>query len=149
MRPGQCRVFYSLLGVVEHSGRLFSGHYTAYVRVRRRHDQLAVNPARLTTLVTDAFGVACERARQRAQRSRPPPPSSDAAAADATAGADAEVPDAAGSREPKEPEPKQKPEPQKPQEPDPQPESGRWFHVSDTHVTEVTLDKMLCCERIV
>ena len=93
MRPGQRRVLYSLFGVLGHSGRLTSGHHSAYVRVRRRDDQLTVNPARLTTLVTDAFGVACERARQRAERSRPPPPSSDV-----TAGADAEVLDAAGSR---------------------------------------------------
>ncbi|KAF0307341.1 Sulfotransferase 1A4 [Amphibalanus amphitrite] len=71
MRAGQRRVLYSLFGVVEHSGRLTSGHYTAYVRVRRRHDQLIVNPARLTTLVTDAFAVACERARQRAEQTRP------------------------------------------------------------------------------
>ncbi|KAF0303100.1 Ubiquitin carboxyl-terminal hydrolase 16 [Amphibalanus amphitrite] len=28
-------------------------------------------------------------------------------------------------------------------EPEPQPEAGRWFYVSDTHVTEVTLDKVL------
>ena len=141
MRPGQRRVLYSLFGVVEHSGRLTSGHYTAYVRVRRRHDQLTVNPARLTTLVTDAFAVACERARQRAEQTRPQP----AEAADApppargTDGAGAaEAADAAGRQEP-EPEQEQDPEP----ELDPEPEPGRWFYVSDTHVTEVTLDKVL------
>ena len=34
MKPGQKKVLYSLYGVVEHSGRLTSGHYTAYVKVR-------------------------------------------------------------------------------------------------------------------
>jgi len=31
---GQRRILYSLYGVVEHSGRLNAGHYTAYIKVR-------------------------------------------------------------------------------------------------------------------
>lgn len=34
MKPGQKKILYSLYGVVEHSGRLNAGHYTAYVKVR-------------------------------------------------------------------------------------------------------------------
>ncbi|KAL4233209.1 Ubiquitin carboxyl-terminal hydrolase 16 [Mactra antiquata] len=34
IKPGQKKILYSLFGVVEHSGRLTSGHYTAYVKVR-------------------------------------------------------------------------------------------------------------------
>ncbi|XP_013789773.2 ubiquitin carboxyl-terminal hydrolase 16-like isoform X1 [Limulus polyphemus] len=34
MKKGQKKILYSLFGVVEHSGRLTSGHYTAYVKVR-------------------------------------------------------------------------------------------------------------------
>ena len=34
MAPGDTRVVYSLYGVVEHSGRLTGGHYTAYVKSR-------------------------------------------------------------------------------------------------------------------
>lgn len=34
IKPGQKKILYSLYGVVEHSGRLTSGHYTAYVKVR-------------------------------------------------------------------------------------------------------------------
>lgn len=34
IKSGQKKVLYSLYGVVEHSGRLTSGHYTAYVKVR-------------------------------------------------------------------------------------------------------------------
>lgn len=34
IRAGQRRILYSLYGVVEHSGTLRSGHYTAYVKVR-------------------------------------------------------------------------------------------------------------------
>ena len=34
IKKGQTRVLYALYGVVEHSGRLSGGHYTAYVKVR-------------------------------------------------------------------------------------------------------------------
>uniref|UniRef100_A0A2C9LRS2 ubiquitinyl hydrolase 1 n=1 Tax=Biomphalaria glabrata TaxID=6526 RepID=A0A2C9LRS2_BIOGL len=34
VREGQTKVLYSLYGVVEHSGRLTGGHYTAYIKVR-------------------------------------------------------------------------------------------------------------------
>ncbi|VDI10562.1 ubiquitin carboxyl-terminal hydrolase 16/45 [Mytilus galloprovincialis] len=34
VKPGQKKILYSLYGVVEHSGRLNAGHYTAYVKVR-------------------------------------------------------------------------------------------------------------------
>ncbi|XP_050390725.2 ubiquitin carboxyl-terminal hydrolase 45 [Patella vulgata] len=34
IQPGQRKVLYSLYGVVEHSGRLSGGHYTAFVKVR-------------------------------------------------------------------------------------------------------------------
>lgn len=34
IRKGQKKILYSLYGVVEHSGRLTGGHYTAYVKVR-------------------------------------------------------------------------------------------------------------------
>ena len=37
MQPGQTKVLYSLYGVVEHSGRLTGGHYTAYVKVRPKN----------------------------------------------------------------------------------------------------------------
>ena len=36
IKGGQSRVLYALYGVVEHSGRLSGGHYTAYVKVRPR-----------------------------------------------------------------------------------------------------------------
>ena len=198
MRPGQRRVLYSLFGVVEHSGRLTSGHYTAYVRVRRRHDRLTVNPALLTPLVTDAFRTACERARQRAERTEPSASepaqngTQTAGASEASQTAPSGVqtteesepkpgpePDQEPKPEPEtdqattpepepdqvtKPEPKPKPEPDQemkpepkpepdqkikpqpepePEEEEPKPEVGRWFHVSDTHVTEVTLDKVL------
>ena len=132
MRPGQRRVLYSLFGVVEHSGQLTSGHYTAYVRVRRLQEQLTVNSTRLTTLVTDAFAVSRERARQHSEQTQPesadePSPVQRTDGVCAEGGADA-----AGPREP----------PQG-QQPEPEPESAWWFHVSDTHVTEVTLEEVL------
>ncbi|CAG5136193.1 unnamed protein product, partial [Candidula unifasciata] len=34
VKEGQTKILYSLYGVVEHSGRLTGGHYTAYIKVR-------------------------------------------------------------------------------------------------------------------
>ena len=34
VKAGQTKILYSLYGVVEHSGRLTGGHFTAYVKVR-------------------------------------------------------------------------------------------------------------------
>ena len=34
VKTGQSKVLYGLYGVVEHSGRLSGGHYTAYIKVR-------------------------------------------------------------------------------------------------------------------
>jgi ubiquitin carboxyl-terminal hydrolase 16/45 len=45
------RVIYSLYGVVEHSGRLNGGHYTAYVKVRQRQNlEKFLGKKRLTVL---------------------------------------------------------------------------------------------------
>ena len=38
IRSNQRHLLYSLFGVVGHTGHLTSGHYTTFVRVRRRHD---------------------------------------------------------------------------------------------------------------
>ena len=40
VKSDQTKVLYALYGVVEHSGRLTGGHYTAYVKVRPRNTQL-------------------------------------------------------------------------------------------------------------
>ena len=99
MRCSQRRVLYFLSSAIEHSGRLKSGHFTAYVRVRRSNQRLSVNPDFLASLVTDV-------------------------------------------RSPSPHQPNLHPDPDQP-EPEPEPETGRWFHVSDTNVSEVTLDRVL------
>lgn len=38
---GSSRVLYSLYGIVEHSGTMRSGHYTAYVKTRATNNQLS------------------------------------------------------------------------------------------------------------
>lgn len=40
---GEPQTLYSLYGVVEHSGTMRSGHYTAYVKVRTEAPKLASN----------------------------------------------------------------------------------------------------------
>ena len=139
MHPGQRRLLYSLFGVVEHSGRLTSGHYTAYVRVRQRHDQLTVNPAMLSPLVTDAIKMACERTRQREQQTAQSP--AQTAAQTAETSETSQTYQNHGTELNEQRQQQSQPEPQLEQEPEP--ETDQWFHVSDTHVTEVTLDKVL------
>ena len=136
MHPGQRRSLYSLFGVVEHSGRLTSGHYTAYVRVRRRQDRLAVNPAMLSPLVTDAINIACERARQLAQQTAQSPAQTAAQTAETS-----QTSQYHGTEMDEQRQQQSQPEPQLEREPEP--ETDQWFHVSDMHVTEVTLDKVL------
>lgn len=43
MADGEPQTLYSLYGVVEHSGTMRSGHYTAYVKVRTEAPKLASN----------------------------------------------------------------------------------------------------------
>ena len=136
MQPDQRRVLYSLFGVIEHSGSLTNGHYTAYVRVRRRH-KFTASSAILTSLVTDAFGVACERARrraektERAQRQAAPGPENVATTAETAekSGAETAI--------------NEQPQPTPELEGEPGPEPGHWFRVSDTRVTVTTLDQIL------
>ena len=147
MHPGQRRSLYSLFGVVEHSGHLTSGHYTAYVRVCRRHDQLNVNRSMLNPLVTDAFRTAYEQVRQRAQQTSQTaqkPTRTAAQTADASQTSQShgsEMTERQQQRQQPQLEPQPEPEPEP--ESEPQLETGRWFHISDTRVTEVTLDKVL------
>ncbi|ESO89287.1 hypothetical protein LOTGIDRAFT_229162 [Lottia gigantea] len=46
IEPGQKKILYSLYGVVEHSGRLSGGHYTAFVKVRPNMNSVVsfINP---------------------------------------------------------------------------------------------------------
>lgn len=41
MAEGNTKVLYSLYGVVEHSGTMRSGHYTAYVKMRAMNNHLS------------------------------------------------------------------------------------------------------------
>lgn len=43
MADGEPQTLYSLYGIVEHSGTMRSGHYTAYVKVRPEGPKLASN----------------------------------------------------------------------------------------------------------
>ena len=101
-------------------------HCAAYVRVRRRHDRLTVNPALLNLLVTDAFRTACERAGQRAERTEPSSrdpvqngtQTAEASEASQTAPSDVQTTEKPQSEPKPEPEPKQEPEPKPEPEPD-------------------------------
>ena len=84
-------------------------------------DTLTVNPAMLSPLVTDAFQLACERVRQRAEQNQEEPRSWQ------------------NAKETEDPLRMESESACSGTESD----TGRWFHVSDTHVTEVALDAVL------
>ncbi|KAK7869441.1 hypothetical protein R5R35_008168 [Gryllus longicercus] len=91
IRRGQTKVLYSLYGVVQHSGTLHGGHYSAYVKVRapvKRDD------------MRWCFLPTAQSTEQLEELSK-------------------------GANVPSEPLP------------------GKWFHVSDSRVTEVNEDRVL------
>ena len=124
------------------------------MRVRRRHDRLIVNPATLTSLVTDAFRTAYERARQRVDRTdqaercsqnpaQSDTPTSQTGGVQITEWQQAEPRSETQPESGQEHEPEPKPEPKPESDEEPKLEAGQWYHVSDTLVREVTLDKVL------
>ena len=110
--------------------------------------------ATVTPHVTDASRTACERARQRvertdrAERCSQNPAQSDTPTSQ-TGGVQTTEWQQAEPRPDTQPESGQEHEPETQQEPksdseeEPKPEAGQWYHVSDTLVREVTLDKVL------
>ena len=68
IRPGQSKVLYSLYGVVEHSGRLSGGHYTAYVKVRQHMNRMKdfLQNADVSSLSLDKLWAALQNSSQDA-----------------------------------------------------------------------------------
>ena len=82
----------------------------------------------LSPLVTDAFQLACERVRQRAEQNQEEPRSWQ---------------NAKETEDPLRMESESACSDKAPELERTESDTGRWFHVSDTHVTEVALDAVL------
>ena len=71
IKPGQSKVLYSLYGVVEHSGRLSGGHYTAFVKVRQDMNRLKdfLQNSDVSSLRLDKLWSALQNSSQDTTRS--------------------------------------------------------------------------------
>jgi len=112
-RHQRCLI-YSLYGVVEHSGTLRNGHYTAYVKLRSSQTTISErlrflqseSPSQMSVsqLVTKLQAISLSSQQQQQQ----PRPGYDDDTLSAT--------------------------------------DGRWFHISDTSVSQVKLTNVLQCQ---
>ncbi|XP_069954284.1 ubiquitin carboxyl-terminal hydrolase 16 isoform X5 [Cherax quadricarinatus] len=119
MSRGQSQVLYGLYGVVEHSGRLNSGHYVAYVRSRPL-DPARTNKQYLNLKPSSQFEIN-HLVAEMAEKID---------VASGTLGSD--LKSSSGNKNSVNVE-----------EFEEEVKAGRWFHVSDTYVAEVNIERVL------
>ncbi|XP_013383302.1 ubiquitin carboxyl-terminal hydrolase 16-like isoform X2 [Lingula anatina] len=78
VQPGKKKILYALYGVVEHSGRLTGGHYTAFVKVRpnangRLKEFLQTNGITAKLPIRDLSEDEDEEAKMEEGEPKPPP----------------------------------------------------------------------------
>ncbi|XP_071524258.1 ubiquitin carboxyl-terminal hydrolase 16 isoform X2 [Panulirus ornatus] len=118
MSRGQTQVLYGLYGVVEHSGRLNSGHYVAYVRSRPL-DPARTNKQYLNLKPSSQFEIN-QLVAEMAEK------------IDASSGTlRSDLKGASGNNS------------VSVEEFEEEVKAGRWFHVSDTYVAEVNIERVL------
>ncbi|XP_022081672.1 ubiquitin carboxyl-terminal hydrolase 16-like [Acanthaster planci] len=122
------QVLYALYGIVEHSGRLHFGHYTAYVKVRQPSDtlrqyihQIPRNLNSMNELWNKTNGLA---------NGEDSGTESAAKAATSCNSHDSQAPASAAKRSVTPPE-------------------GKWFYISDSHVSEVQESKVLSAQAYI
>merc|ERR1712156_777305 len=104
MQPGVGEILYTLFGIVEHSGRLQGGHYTAYVKLRPSQVNQTENFAKKfysspTAKNEEIHSLLAEIERKSSAK-------------------DLESPDTVQDVQ--------------------EPPSGKWYHISDASVSEVS-----------
>nr|XP_045592831.1 ubiquitin carboxyl-terminal hydrolase 16-like isoform X3 [Procambarus clarkii] len=119
MSRGQSQVLYGLYGIVEHSGRLNSGHYVAYVRSRPL-DPARTNKQYLNLKPSTQFEIN-QLVAEMADKID---------ASSGTLGSD--LKGSSGNKNSINTE-----------EFEEEVRAGRWFHVSDTYVAEVNIERVL------
>ncbi|XP_068236590.1 ubiquitin carboxyl-terminal hydrolase 16 isoform X3 [Palaemon carinicauda] len=119
MSRGQSQVLYGLYGVVEHSGRLNSGHYVAYVRSRPL-DPSRTNKQYLNLKPSSQFEIN-QLVAEMAEK------------IEASSGTlSNELKPTLGNKTTVDKE-----------EFEEEVKAGRWFHVSDTYVAEVNIERVM------
>eukprot|EP00058_Branchiostoma_floridae_P004336 XP_002589824.1 hypothetical protein BRAFLDRAFT_90534 [Branchiostoma floridae] len=114
------RILYTLYGIVEHSGSLRAGHYTAYVKVRQASDKLRTQV--LNKPNSWNYGKGTPRNKVGAGGQQGNLVNGDVSLDES----DDEVDWKGGDSAPLPPLPE-----------------GKWYHISDTHVSEVSESKVL------
>ena len=119
MQPGVGEILYTLFGIVEHSGRLQGGHYTAYVKLRPSQVNQTENFAKKfysspTAKNEEIHSLLAEIERKTREMEADQLKPSDIKESESTNSTN-EIP-------------------------------GKWFHISDTSVVEVTEEKVLKCQ---
>ncbi|XP_019646954.1 PREDICTED: ubiquitin carboxyl-terminal hydrolase 16-like [Branchiostoma belcheri] len=114
------RILYTLYGIVEHSGSLRAGHYTAYVKVRQASDKLRTQV--LNKPNSWNYGKGTPRNKVGAAGHHGNLVNGDISLEES----DDEVDWKGGDSAPLPPVPE-----------------GKWYHISDTHVSEVSESKVL------
>ena len=110
--PGVKDIKYYLFGVVEHSGRLQGGHYTAFIKARPTnvnkddYSKFYSSPSVKTDEIYFMLQVINEKIKKAAMNGATNP----------AKGEESDIP------------------------------SGKWYHISDSHVTEVTEERVLKCQ---
>lgn len=135
----QKKLIYSLYGIVEHSGSMHGGHYVAYVKVRPKLSdddprwKFLPEGSKAELDQADEQKVQLEKAieKDRLKEMRLKTGDSDDATSTSSSDDDAGAAGVDGVNT--------KPEPPKIPEPPP----GKWYYVSDSHVSEVSEERVL------
>lgn len=136
----QKKLLYSLYGIVEHSGSMHGGHYVAYVKVRPK---LSKDDPRWKFLPEGSkaeldqadeqklqLEKALEKDRLKEMRLKTGDSDDSTSASSSSSEDDATVTDGHGENRPPPPD-------------IPEPPPGKWYYVSDSHVSEVSEERVL------
>jgi ubiquitin carboxyl-terminal hydrolase 16/45 len=129
IQAGASDILYTLFGIVEHSGRLQGGHYTAYVKLRPSQVNHAENFAKKFYSSPTARNEEIHAFLAEIQRKT----------------CEMEAVNAAATELPELPEQKDT-EKAKTETTVTTEITGKWYHISDTSVVEVSEEKVLKCQ---
>ncbi|CRK91263.1 CLUMA_CG004943, isoform A [Clunio marinus] len=135
VRRHQKKLLYSLYGIVEHSGGMHGGHYIAYVKVRPKlggkdHPRWDYLPkgtkAELDQIDEQKMELEKQAEKVKKRQMSTAKDSDDSLSSTSTSSSDDEEDAATGGSD----------------EPSEEPPQGKWYYVSDSHVREVSEERI-------
>lgn len=134
----QKKLLYALYGIVEHSGGMYGGHYTAYVKVR----QLPQPDDKRWKFIPQGSKAELDQADEQREKLEELLAKEKARDLRMKANDSDDFSTSCSSSEP-EVENDEEPEPSPVEEPNIKPPPGKWYYVSDSRVQEVSEDTVL------